>query len=533
MRIQHRYLLVALVAAGCQTEGESLPDAGAPVEGTIYMDDDDGEDPTDRCLDGTTGTLAVTSTPPIHPFESVTLTWKAVVPSNCTIRIYIGSTIVAKQGSMVVHPQANSTFRLRASSSAYGGGEKVLATRTITVEMPPVVTITANDQAPLFVQAVGDDDTTVVLQNHVQLDLSNRQLIAFGSNVTVRSERPRTGLEPGARIFTTTHPSRLFLIHGRSNVRITSLRIHGPDWNPGSGTAKGITIQSATNVHIDHNEFAGWPVAAIEVGDDYNTMGSPSPTQSVLPLAHTVLIYDNFIHHNQNGQLGYGVVSAGGAHPYIGRNTFDYNRHAISGDGSPTNGYTAIHNLVLENGGVAMNNGVTWHTHQFDMHGTLDCGWFSEHNCGPAGHTMLIRNNAFFYTQDEDIVLRGTPAVGMFVGQNVFVNHLSFDSAMSQEESGLVIEPGNEVVLGTIGNHRPCDLDGDGTSDQFLATGQNWWYRSAGTAPWRFLNASTRRVSELSFGNFVGDARCDIRSNPDNVVFSGGRPVTPPEPWLP
>jgi len=50
---------------------------------------------------------------------------------------------------------------------------------------------------------------------------------------------------------------------------------------------------------------------------------------------------------------------------------------------------------------------------------------------------------------------------------------------------------------------------------------------------WAFLNASTRRTSELSFGNFVGDARCDVRSNPDNVVFSGGKPVTPPDPWLP
>ena len=247
----------------------------------------------------------------------------------------------------------------------------------------------------------------------------------------------------------------------------------------------------------------------------------------VAPFA--VHIHDNYIHHNQAvGGDGYGVTVGDGGYALIERNVFDWNRHAIEGDGSPGTGYVATANLVLENGGLHRwipFPGFWVHTHQFDMHGTEDCGvWdiFSDAlaNCGDAGLSMFIRQNTFFYASDHAIKLRGTPEVGMFVGQNVFANHLRFADAATQEETGLVEEPGN--VFGYNGklDLGSCDLDGDGVLDSFMATGVTWWYSSGGTMPWVYLHTSTARLPEVVLGYFDGDERCDVKVG--NTVFSGG-----------
>ena len=65
-------------------------------------------------------------------------------------------------------------------------------------------------------------------------------------------------------------------------------------------------------------------------------------------------------------------------------------------------------------------------------------------------------------------------------------------------------------------------FDGDGRNDSFMATGQSWWYRSGTTGPWEFLNASTKKFSEVSLGYFDGDDRCDVSA--DGVIYPGGRP---------
>ena len=112
----------------------------------------------------------------------------------------------------------------------------------------------------------------------------------------------------------------------------------------------------------------------------------------------TVRIHDNFIHHNQHQRKhGYGVSVGNGAHALIEKNVFDWNRHAIAGDGSDRSGYLAYRNLVLENGGLTFWLLGTWtHTHMFDMHGQDDC-WLGDRNCGRAGEYMDIRYNTFLY----------------------------------------------------------------------------------------------------------------------------------------
>lgn len=524
----------ASTSTGCAVEDDQEAEPSEETETGLRSVGDDGDlydGRRNRCLTDATGSLTATSSS-VTLGGSSTLRWSVRIPSGCsTVRTYLGSQLVGAAGSLVVTPQASSQYRLRLSISGYG--ERVLSTASVSVILPPRVEITSNDQAPLFVQAVQTPNTTVVVANHVQLNLSHREFIDVAPGVVLRGGRG--GRQPGPRLFTTTRPRALFNIgKGISNVRITGVRIEGPDMGAVERNgARGIMVDSATNVRIDHNEISGWALAGIHVWDTLDTMASPSPTSPIVP-AHTVNIHDNFIHHNQAvGGDGYGVAVGYGGHPMITRNVFDWNRHAIEGDGKAGTGYTATYNLVLENGGLHRwipFPGFWVHTHQFDMHGLHDCGvWdlFSDAlaNCGPAGHTMLIRHNTFFYAEDNAIKLRGTPAVGMYVGENVFANHIQFDRAVHQNESGLVEEPGN--VLGYNGKLQlgTCDFDGDGVDDSFMATGQSWWYRSGTTGPWEFLNASKKKLSEISLGYFDGDRRCDVSA--DGVLYPGGRPASP------
>ncbi len=522
--------------AGDAAEGSGQAEQTGSIKSALERDPggEGGDNPVfDRCLSETTATFAASATS-IPLWASTTLSWTLRVPSGCSqVQSYLGQDRVAKSGTKTVVPQANSEFSLRIYIPGYG--ERTVKTVDVAVVLPPRVDITQNDRVPLFVQALRTPNTHILISDHVELDLTHRKDLFIASNVTIQGGRRR--LNPGPRLFTTTRPAVLFGVgETDANVRITGVRIEGPDM--GSDTdrhgTRGILINSARNVEIDHCEISGWAGAGIQVRDLANTASSPSPNAADLPW-HEVRIHDNFIHHNQAlGGDGYGVTSAHGAHPLIERNVFDWNRHAIQGNGEPGTGYTAIYNLVLGGGGRHYQVPVvgTWlHTHQFDMHGTQNCGvldLFSDSlwNCGPAGHTMIIRHNAFFYDEDDAIKLRGTPAVGMFVGENVFARDAAFWTATSQTESGLVEEPGNQYLYNGMNHLAQCDFDGDGLTDTFLATGESWWYRSGTTGPWEFLAQSKKKRDEVEIGFFDGDNRCDVRV--DGALFPGGRP---PRPW--
>ena len=144
-----------------------------------------------------------------------------------------------------------------------GVGEAEIATLPVGVVLPPdssspgrqLVTITANNQAPLLVQALGTPNTTVVVSSDVQLDLSYRHDIAVAEGVILRGGRSK--LQPGPRLFTTTRQPVLFGIVG-NNVRITGVRIEGPDMGSDERHGKrAIQMVSKRGVAIDHNEISG------------------------------------------------------------------------------------------------------------------------------------------------------------------------------------------------------------------------------------------------------------------------------------
>jgi hypothetical protein len=508
---------------------------GGALPAHAQTSDVGGDDPNLACLYNTTG--GVWANPPSVPIGgSVTVSWSVHVPYNCTtVTQKLGGQSVARSGSMTFWPPANATYTLKAY---FSGASRILSTASVSVMLPvdeetgrPTVTITGNspEQIALFLQAVSTDNAAVYVQNHVELDLSYKYDIAVHSGVTIMGGRTRQ--ERGPRIFTRTFPGQLFQIGGfgvaGGNVRISGLRIEGglplgvaDSDTPGS---TGISVRSWINVEIDNNEIYGWRGSGVEVLDDNSRIDRRNPM--------AVRIHDNFIHHNQH-QLkdGYGVAVGNGAYALIEKNVFDWNRHAIAGDGSFLSGYSAHRNLVLEHGGLTLWLGTWFHTHMFDMHGQDDCG-FGDRNCGPAGEYMDIRYNSFLYDAGHAFRLRGTPALWADVRDNVFKHESLWGmstpygtliGALAQSESGL-IPANNQLGVDESGADKLgyCDFDADGVLDTFMATGATWWYASGGTAAWRYLNTSTRRTSQLlMLGDVDGDGRCDVGSG--SVISSGG-----------
>ncbi len=521
--------------------------------------------PGRRCLDGVQGTLrAAPASIPL--WSGTTLSWNVTVPTGCSsIRIYLGSQFVPRAGMRTVQPMASSVYRLRALYVGYGEREIVSASVAVELPMDPaspgrrLVSIEASSWVPLLRQALGTENTTVLVANHVDMNLGYLRSIRIAGGVVLRGGR--TSRDPGPRLYTTIRPPVLFEIGG-DNVRISGVRIEGPD-HPGvvqdeaDNDGIGIQATNVVNIEIDHNEIYGWSQAAVKVNDcdgaaDCPPDGRMPPSES--PTA--VRIHDNYIHHNQHrGRNGYGVSVNRGAYVLIERNVFDWNRHAIKGEGDRGTGYAAYRNLVLPNGGyhdtynacdipdwialfspaaaaakalclVGLAPSYTHYTHQFDMHGTETCG-LGHKNCGDAGHSMYIRHNTFLYTAGNAIKLRGIPEVGMFVGANVFAHDAFFDpgtfqdGAVAQTEGiGVYPEPGNVLDNEVNAQAGACDFDGDGTNDTFMTTGATWWFSSADQMPWTYLNTSTVRLADMSLGYFDGDNRCDVKVG--DTIYPGG-----------
>jgi hypothetical protein len=428
------------------------------------------------------------------------------------------------------------------------------------------VTIDANNLAPLLVQALGTPNTTVIVADGVELDLTPHLGDPnLGGQITIadgvqliggRIAEPGKRFQPGPRLFVTPNPyvwdptngfevsfyshwpNPLFKIVG-DHVRISGVRLEGPGAPPDAwrsnktGETRGIKFLDQTNIEIDHNEFSGWNTAAVEPAGIELTTGpndrvwqtwtskvtADSSSGIHYPAGlEPVYIHDNYFHDNFQGDPydGYGVV-ASGTHVLIERNVFNGFFHAIAADGCSGSGYRAYRNLVLENPGNEKQQAFDAHHRRPD-----DCGGSD----GAAGHDFDIRWNSFLYRDGPAFKINGTPDLGAFVGSNVFAHDHVKDDAVALGNHG---DWGKVRLDGTNlegvkswfdASHfsTDCDFDGDGINDTFITTGEAWWFQSRdhrnGPTPWVYLNTNTLLVENVSLGYFSTDAVhnhvCDV-----------------------
>jgi hypothetical protein len=314
-------------------------------------------------------------------------------------------------------------------------------------------------------------------------------------------------------------------------ARISGIRLYGPFFGQQWELDVGIRIIRCVDVDITNMEIAGWGGDGISVQDDPGPDHEPesnAPGGRIMNPGQ-IRIHDSFFHHNQHPNLGgvacqggsaegYGVNVGHGAWAQISRNVFDFNRHAIAAAGD-TGGYMAEQNLVLKGGGFHGTPCNTY-THSFDVHGT-GC-WWSSNLCGDAGIQFWYLDNAFQYSKDNDIKIRGKPAIQAIIDGNVFARADMDDAVNLYTEENVVKGPAS--FSDSFGNYGVCDFDGDGVDDLFLPTGATWWFSSFGEFQWSYLNAKKERMDQVRLGYFDNDLRCDVLAehNGQWAISSGG-----------
>jgi len=236
--------------------------------------------------------------------------------------------------------------------------------------------------------------------------------IVVPEGVTLASNRGQDG-SPGAMLYSDAFQTNGLIRAGGPNVRITGLRVRGPDpktrldhhrraYSTGRPekeagayyyklpNSNGISTRFP-NLEVDNCELSGWSSGAVDLSDGTGQH-----------------VHHCYIHHNQRNGLGYGVVMGYGkqAVALIEYNIFDYNRHSIAGTGKPGNAYEASNNVEV---GHAIS-------HYFDLHGGSD----RHDGTNIAGDWLKIHHNTFLAATQRAIVIRGVPTELADVHHNWF-----------------------------------------------------------------------------------------------------------------
>jgi FG-GAP-like repeat len=347
------------------------------------------------------------------------------------------------------------------------------------------------------------------------------------AHTTLASGRGRKGSR-GARLFSRTFAGCALFDVGGPGVRISGLRLHGPDpsrenddplhCRESSAIAIGRGDPDRWATEVDNNEFSAWPNSGVQIS---GALG--------IRVHHNVFQYnrreedDGTCDHDYG--LGYPVVVGPGS-VAVHANVFDHNRHDIASDGRPGAQYTATYNLILT-GAVS---------HNFDVHGKDDGPQdeTSIKGCtNIAGSAFVIHHNTFLQSSEPAVRLRGIPMRGAWIYKNETIDDDAGDAFtqiralgnfhVSDNRTKVNRFPAWFIAFGgasfwqwrqfeaqEMGSARAGDFDGDGVADVMRNSPTGWqWSRSAREG-WAFLNSIKEPVSSLALGDFVGTAITDI-----------------------
>ncbi|PKL61145.1 MAG: hypothetical protein CVV31_13070, partial [Methanomicrobiales archaeon HGW-Methanomicrobiales-2] len=203
------------------------------------------------------------------------------------------------------------------TGSPVGGGEGYK--NTVSRSSAKFIVDTKSELLSALQSARSGD--VIYVEGNANIDMSGSYEVKIPAGVTLASNRGENGAA-GGRIYQSSRSEATTFRIGGEHVRISGLRIEGPDKTSSSPVVAGI-ISSYRNLEVDNCEISGWGNAAIGL---IGTGGSDMKTGAY--------IHHNYIHHNQNAGLGYGISVSNGAVALIEANYFDYCRHGIAGAGN-------------------------------------------------------------------------------------------------------------------------------------------------------------------------------------------------------
>jgi hypothetical protein len=247
----------------------------------------------------------------------------------------------------------------------------------------------------------------VYVKGDANIDLTGTYGVTIPGGVTLASNRGKDG-SAGGRIFQNRIPTdptysqgtadnSVLLKAGGDNVRITGLRLEGPDKTTTDlksmnlGMKIGIGVWDYRFLEVDNCEIWGWSWAGIALRI---TTGSDN-----------AYIHHNYIHHCQDSNVGYGVAVTGGT-AVVEANLFDYTKHAVTGSGHVNEGYEARYNVHLAHATAQV----------FDVHPYTNP---ADGNL-IAGNSYKIHHNTILVTDNFAVGIRAIPIQGVWIDHNRF-----------------------------------------------------------------------------------------------------------------
>lgn len=265
------------------------------------------------------------------------------------------------------------------------------------------------------------------------IDLSGLKNIYIPAGVTLAGDRGKDGA-PGPLLFTENMEQDAVLFWAEKGVRITGLRMIGPDpsfdkiINDENSSVICIVVNDA-NVEIDNCEISNFNRGGIEI----------------YPNAQDIHIHHNYLHDIH----AYPIVVLNKSKPpvLIEANIIHWIWHATAGSGYPGTGYEARYNIIIRKAVPSF-----WlpydGSHAIDMHPYLPV--LDSRNQRIAGDYLSIHHNTFLNEAGSDPSVatsydgkvRGTPRVLAEFYNNRFIN--------SKPEQAVVHYDGNVWVYNNM-----------------------------------------------------------------------------------
>lgn len=324
---------------------------------------------------------------------------------------------------------------------------------------------TLDDADPGDVVYVRDSakfDFTSLTKDHIVLHVPNGVTLASG-----RGRQREDGTSRGALLKTTVATEGRGMISVGTGARITGLRIQGHnDTNciqenypadPGETcvNSRGI-VATGESIEVDNVEIFDWTYAGIAL----------APGEVDVIDTH---IHHNYFHHNRKQEAGYGVVlDTGTSEALVEWNRFNYNRHAVAGNGGTKQSYEARYNLVLSES----------EGHIFDMHGDP-----AEENNPEriAGTDIRIHHNYILHTRFASVLVRGIPEVGSWTWSNCMARERKIPIPDGEEANFTTYTIAQAIAQPDATPDNPDDAE---LPDKFYPTGTRFFVdQKPGGAP--------------------------------------------------
>ncbi len=419
------------------------------------------------------------------------------------------------------------------TTASWRGGGGADYPDAVDPEWPVVTVVSTLAELQAAVGAAGAG-SIVYVANDAEIDLTGTT-VCLPAGAWLAGGRGIDGAR-GGLLFATRGASTAIVTTCGADVRVTGLRILGPDpetcppeWPSAcpndvsddsncaycTDTAYGIST-TYDGLEVDNNELSGWTYAAVGVKN-----------------AVDADVHHNWIHHGWREGLGYGVVIYGqeATRALVRWNRFDAMRHVVAGQGYPLEDYEARDNLVES---AAISD-------VFDMHGEDEV---EGNNSSSAGGDIRVHGNVVLVDDQYSLVVRGRPDTGAWLYDNCLApaESAAYDQRYYSGNFHVDVSPSGSAAPnaygqspGDCGTLHGCladdatgplrygsasgtgvasllvgDMDGDGRDDVFESTGSAWRFANPDGGSWASLATSSVSLGNLALADLDGDGTDDV-----------------------